>query len=88
MRLFDGGTSTCALRPSTGPGTSRALTRHRWVYLGSRFQAPREGEPEVFVADLEQNLICLSFFFQGNTLLTAARPECEAQTIWIANSSR
>jgi len=66
--------------------TRRSLRRHRWVYLGSRFKAPREGEPEVFVADLEQNLICLSFFFQGNTLLTAALPECEAQTIWIANS--
>ena len=37
-------------------------------------------------ADLEQNLICLSFFYQGNTLLTAALPDCEKQTIWVANS--
>ncbi len=65
--------------------TGRSMRRHRWVFLGSRFKRPREDEPEVFVADLEQNLICLSFFYQGNTLLTAALPECQMQTIWVAN---
>lgn len=65
--------------------TGRSMRRHRWVFLGSRFHAPREGEPEVFVADVEQNLINVAFFFQGNTLLTAALPECLEQTIWVAN---
>lgn len=65
--------------------TGRSLRRHRWVFLGSRFHRPAPDEPEVFVADLEQNLINVSFFYQGNTLLTASLPECERQTIWAAN---
>ncbi len=65
--------------------TGRSLRRHRWVFLGSRFRAPRAGEPEAFVADLEQNLVNLTFFYQGNTLVTASLPECEEQTIWVAN---
>ncbi len=65
--------------------TGRSMRRHRWVFVGSRFHAPRAGESEVFVADVEQNLVNVSFFFQGNTLLTAALPECIEQTIWAAN---
>jgi len=65
--------------------SGRSLRRHRWVYLGSRFQALSPGKPESFVADLAGNLINLSFFYQGNTLLTAAPEECAAQTIWAAN---
>jgi len=66
--------------------TGRTLRRHRWVYLGSRFAALEKGQPEKFVADLEGNLINLSFFYQGNTLLTAALDECVEQTIWAANA--
>lgn len=65
--------------------TRRSLRRHRWVYLGSRFAQLRPDEEEKFIADLEGNLINISFFYQGNTLLTAARPECVEQTIWVAN---
>ncbi len=66
--------------------TGRSMRRHRWVYLGSRFAVLRGGEEEKFVADLEGNLINISFFYQGNTLLTAALPQCVEQTIWVANS--
>ena len=66
--------------------TGRTMRRHRWVFLGSRFAALREGEPEVFLADVEGNLVNISFFFQGNTLLTAAIEECLEQTIWVANA--
>ncbi len=66
--------------------SGQSMRRHRWVYLGSRLQSPASGEPEVFVADLEQNLINLAFFYQGNTLVTAALPECVEQTIWVANA--
>jgi hypothetical protein len=66
--------------------SGRSMQRHRFVFIGSRFRTVREGEPEVFVADLEQNFISLSFFYKGNTLLTAALPDCEQQTIWVANS--
>ena len=70
--------------------TGRTLRRHAWVFLGSRLVQPRarEGEPappEVFAAELEGNLINISFFFGGNTLLTASRPECIQQTIWVGN---
>ncbi len=65
--------------------SGRSLRRHRWVYLGSRFVALKPGAPESFVADVDGNLINLSFFFQGNTLLSAALPECQEQTIWAAN---
>lgn len=63
----------------------RSMRRHRWVYLGSRFTTLRADGPEVFMADEEQNLINLAFFTEGNTLATAALPECEQQTIWRAN---
>jgi len=65
--------------------SGRALRRQRWVFLGSRFAPPLPGKPEAFIADIEGNLVNLSFFFQGNTLLTASAEECEAQTIWAAN---
>jgi len=66
--------------------TGRTLRRHRWVYLGSRFAQLEPGQPERFLADLEGNLVNLSFFYQGNTLLTAALDECVEQTIWAANA--
>ena len=66
--------------------TGRTLRRHRWVFLGSRFATLRPGEPEVFLADIEGNLVNISFFFQGNTLLTPAVEECIEQTIWVANA--
>lgn len=65
---------------------SRQLRRHAFVYLGSRLVRPRPDEPEVFAADVEGNLINLSFFRAGNTLLTAALPECVEQTIWLPNA--
>ena len=63
----------------------RSMRRHRWVYIGSRFMSLRKGAPEVFMADEEENVINLTFFTEGNTLVTAALPECETQTIWRAN---
>lgn len=66
--------------------TGRTMRRHRWVFLGSRFASLREGEPEVFVADVMGNLVNLAFFFGGDTLVTAALEECLEQTIWVANA--
>ena len=66
--------------------TGRAMVRHAWVFLGSTFIEPRPGEGEVFAADLEQNLVNLTFFREGHTLATAALEDCEDQSIWIANT--
>jgi hypothetical protein len=63
----------------------RTMRRHAWVYLGSRWVANRGGE-QVYAATAEGNLVCISFFSQGNTLLTAALPECVAQTSWLPNA--
>jgi hypothetical protein len=40
---------------------------------------------EVFAADVEGNLVNIALFEEGNTLLTAALPECLKQTIWLSN---
>ena len=66
--------------------TGRSLRRHRFVYLGSRVVRPEPDGEEVFAADWEGNLIALSYFQQGNTLLTAAVPECLSQTIFTPNT--
>ncbi len=63
----------------------RSMTRHRWVYLGSRFVEPKPGAEPVFAADREGNMISLVLFEQGHTLLTGAVPDCLEQSIWIAN---
>jgi hypothetical protein len=62
------------------------MVRHAWIFLGSTFIEPRPGQGEVFAADLEQNLVNLTYFREGHTLATAALPDCEDQSIWIANA--
>jgi hypothetical protein len=65
----------------------RAMRRHGWVYLGSRMVQPKPTEPtEVLAADLEGNLINLSYFRAGNTLFTACLDDCLKQTIWAPNA--
>jgi len=66
--------------------TGRAMVRHRWVYLGSKFlPADDPADPPVFAADAERNLINLAYFQAGHTLLTGALDDCADQSIWIAN---
>ncbi|MCC6407123.1 MAG: hypothetical protein IT453_08150, partial [Planctomycetes bacterium] len=65
------------------------MTRHAWVYLGSRMVrgADRDNPDEqAFAADLYGNVINVSFFSEGYTVLTAALPECVEQTIWMPNA--
>jgi hypothetical protein len=66
--------------------SGRSMTRHRWVYLGSRFVRLRSSGEEAFAADLEQDLVNVAFFPEGHTLLTAGLDECLDQTIWTANA--
>lgn len=65
---------------------SRTMRRHAWVYLGSRMIETRRQEGSVFAAAAEGNLACISFFTPGNTLLTAALPECTSQSTWLPNA--
>jgi len=64
----------------------RAMRRHAWVYLGSRMVDRGPDEPQGFAAGLEGNLINISYFAQGNTLITGALPECVNQTTWLPNA--
>jgi len=73
--------------------TGHSMRRHGWVYLGSRMIPPLPGRdpskpspPEEFAADVYQNLINVSFFRDGYTLLTTALTECVEQTIWMCNA--
>ncbi|HVS19314.1 MAG TPA: YdjY domain-containing protein [Planctomycetota bacterium] len=66
--------------------TGQTMRRHRWVYLGSRMLPAQGGESELFAADVYQNLINVSWFSDGATLLTGALPECLEQTIWMSNA--
>lgn len=66
--------------------TERSMKRHPWVYLGSRLIDDEQGGQRL-AAEMEGNLINLSYFRAGNTLFTAALPECEQQTIWLPNAA-
>lgn len=63
----------------------RTLRRQPFVYLGSRTIERKSGETS-YAAALEGNLINVSFFYQGNTLLTASSPECVSQKSWLPNA--
>ncbi len=66
----------------------RSMQRHGWVYLGSRMVQPDPEQPaEILAAEMEGNLINLSFFRAGNTLFTACLEDCVFQTIWAPNDS-
>jgi hypothetical protein len=70
-------------------GTGQSMTRHAWVYLGSRMvESNRKGHEheQQFAADLYQNLISVVFFSDGYPLLTGALPECVDQHVWMANA--
>jgi hypothetical protein len=65
--------------------TGRAMERHRWVYLGSRMVPDTTGDDEIFAADVYHNLVNVSYFAEGYTLITGSLPECLEQTIWMVN---
>lgn len=66
--------------------TGQTMRRHPWVYLGSRMLEDPGGGEARFAADVYQNYINIAWFRDGNTLLTAALPECVEQTIWMSNA--
>ncbi len=64
----------------------RSMRRHPWTWIGSRMiQDPSNGGGEVLAATSMGNLINVAFFSQGDTLITAALPECVVQTGWRPN---
>lgn len=64
----------------------RSMRRHPWAWIGSRMiQDPVNGGAQVLAATSMGNLINVAFFSQGDTLVTAALPECVVQTGWRPN---
>lgn len=69
--------------------TGQAMSRAPWVYLGSQQvpRTPKSGPDDtVFAAEIYRNLINVSYFREGFTLLTGALPECVEQSIWMLNA--
>jgi hypothetical protein len=66
--------------------SERAMKRHAWVYLGSRMIEDEKGGQRL-AAEVEGNLINLSYFRAGNTLFSAALDACVHQTIWLPNAA-
>lgn len=64
----------------------RTMRRQPFVYLGSHMTQRGDEGPEIFAAAQSGNLINISFFAPGDTLLTASAPECVEQTIWLPNA--
>jgi hypothetical protein len=65
--------------------TGAAMRRQKFVYLGSRMVTVRAEEAPVYAADVEGNLVNVSFFEAGHTVLTTSAPECVRQTVWLPN---
>ena len=68
--------------------SGRSMRRHAWVYLGSTLvpDPANPAEQQIFAADVYRNLVNVSFFSEGYTLVTGALEECLLQTIWAANA--
>ncbi|MEM9802960.1 MAG: YdjY domain-containing protein [Planctomycetota bacterium] len=64
----------------------RTMRRHPWVWIGSRMiPGRRPDDPDQFAATATSNLLNIAFFSMGDTLATAALPECTSQTSWRPN---
>jgi len=65
--------------------TGRTAARVRWVFLGSRWLRPAPKDPQVFAADLEENIVSVCFFASGNQLLTNPDLEGQEQHLFFSN---
>lgn len=64
----------------------RTMRRQAWTFLGSAMMRRGEDGPELFAASAEGNLINVSFFSAGHTLLTGTTRDCIKQTVWLPNA--
>ena len=61
------------------------MRRHGLVWLARGWSSPSAGRARALRGQGDGNLMCVSFFSQGDTLPTTAIPECVSQTAWIPN---
>lgn len=65
--------------------TKKPLPRRRWIYFGGRWAPLYKGEPPVFVADYEENLISVCYMDPGNHLITIRHEHGLDDTRWWPN---
>lgn len=64
----------------------RSMLRHKWVYLGSRMVSRGPDQRQVFAASSQGNLVNISFFAAGHTLVTCGLEAGLSQTAWLGNA--
>ncbi|MHC4813608.1 MAG: YdjY domain-containing protein, partial [Planctomycetota bacterium] len=62
--------------------TQRPVTNNKWIYLGSRMVQFYRGEPEVFAADMEGNLVSTCYMRPKNHLLTMVHERARDDQNW------
>ncbi len=62
--------------------TGDVLEGGDWIYIGGRMAAPYRGEPEVFIADLEGNLMSCCYLDPSNHLVTLRHERARSDQNW------
>ena len=62
--------------------TKKPLGACQWIYLGGRMARLYKGDPEVFIADLEGNLISICYLTPDNHLATMAHVRARDDQNW------
>ena len=65
--------------------TKKPLARRRWIYFGGRWAPLYKGEPPVYVADYEENLISVCYMDPSNHLITIRHEHGLDDTRWWPN---
>jgi hypothetical protein len=66
--------------------TGRAMQRHALRYVGSRMTRAEPGkDDEVYLPDMEGNLISVFFFGNDKEIVSTALDDAVFDTIWLAN---
>lgn len=62
--------------------TGKAVEDHEWIFLGGRMAPLYRGEPPVFVADFEGNVMSLCYLTPQNHLVTMKHERARDDQIW------
>lgn len=67
--------------------TGEAAEACQWIYIGGRTAAPYRGEPPVYIADLEGNLVSTFYVEPNNHLVTMRHERARSdQNWWITDA--
>jgi hypothetical protein len=62
--------------------TGEAVEAGDWIYLGGRMMSPYRGEPPVYIADLEGNLVSCCYLDPANHLVTLRHERARSDQNW------